>query len=126
MLDKYGPVLWTALALLVAYSIRTIRKWRYQRFQQYAAIPQPEKTSFVWGHMRLMGELFKSAPDPRRHLDDIIRDYLPRVGSPPVLFLDLRPINYPMLVVCDHEMAEQITKPSSRWSSSTPKSPVRP
>lgn len=125
MLDKYGPVLWTALALLVAYGVKTFRKWQYQRFQQYASLPQPEKTSLVWGHMRLMGELFKNAPDPRRHLDDVIRDYLPSVGSPPILFLDLRPIQYPMVVVCDHEMAEQITKTSTRWSvSSTPKSPT--
>lgn len=124
MLDKYGPVLWTALALLIAYGIRTIRKWKYQRFQQYADLPQPEKTSFLWGHMKLMGELFKKSPDPRRHLDDVIRDYLPSVGYPPVLFLDLRPIQYPMLVICDQEMAEQITKPSPRWSSSTPKSPT--
>lgn len=124
MLDRYGPVLWTALALLVVYGVKTIRKWQYQRFQQYAGIPQPEKTSFVWGHLGLMGQLFKNAPDPRRHLDDVIRDYLPSVGNPPVLFLDLRPINYPMLIVCDHEIAEQITKTSPRWSSSTPKSPT--
>ncbi|KAJ0118801.1 cytochrome p450 [Diaporthe amygdali] len=124
MLEKYGPVLWTALALFIAYTIKTIRKWQYQRFQQYAGIPQPEETSFVWGHMKLMGQLFKNAPDRRLHLDDVIRDYLPHLGNPPVLFLDLRPLNYPMLVVCDHEVAEQITKPSPRWSSSTPKSPT--
>ncbi|KAI3393506.1 hypothetical protein diail_4183, partial [Diaporthe ilicicola] len=124
MLDRYGPVLWTALALLIAYGIKTIRKWQYQRFRQYADLPQPEKTSLVWGHMKLMGQLFRAGPDPRRHLDDVIRDYLPSIGSPPVLFLDLRPVNYPMLVICDHEIAEQITKPSPRWSSSTPKSPT--
>ncbi|KAH8780055.1 cytochrome P450 52A11 [Diaporthe sp. PMI_573] len=124
MLDKYGPVLWTALALLIVYGIKTIRKWQYQRFQQYADLPQPEKTSFVWGHLGFMGQLFKNAPDRRRHLDDVIRDYLPSVGSPPVLFVDLRPINYPMLIVCDHEIADQITKTSTRWASSTPKSPT--
>lgn len=29
-----------------------------------------------------------------------------------------------MLVICNHEIAEQISKPSLRWSSSTPKSPT--
>ncbi|KAG8161305.1 hypothetical protein KVR01_009569 [Diaporthe batatas] len=123
MLDRYGPVLWTALAVFVVYGIRTIRKWQYQRFQQYADLPQP-KTSFIWGHLAFMGQLFKNAPDPRRHLDDVIRDYLPKLGSPPVLFVDLRPVNYPMLVICDHDVAEQITKPSTRWALSTPKSPT--
>lgn len=40
------------------------------------------------------------------------------------MLLDLRPVGYPMLVICDHQVAEQLTKPSSRWNSSTPKSPT--
>lgn len=40
------------------------------------------------------------------------------------MLLDLRPISYPMLVICNHEVAEQLTKASARYSSSTPKSPT--
>lgn len=46
------------------------------------------------------------------------------MGNPPVMLLDLRPITYPMLVICNHEVAEQLTRQSARWSSSTPKSPT--
>lgn len=46
------------------------------------------------------------------------------MGHPPVMFLDLRPVSYPMLVICNNEVAEQLTKPSPQFSSSTPKSPT--
>lgn len=67
MLDKYGPVLWTALALLAIYAIQTLRRWRYMRLEQFADFPQPGKPSLVWGHMALLGKLFKKG-DPRRHI----------------------------------------------------------
>lgn len=121
MLDKYGPVLWTAIALLAVYGIKTIRRWQYLRFKQFADIQQPAKPSFLWGHLNKIAEL-GSKGDPRTHFDDLIRGLLPELGNPPVLLLDLRPITYPMLVICDHEVAEQISRPSAQWSWSTPKS----
>ncbi|KUI57502.1 hypothetical protein VP1G_04771 [Cytospora mali] len=121
MLDKLGPVLWTAIAILVAYCIHTLQRWRYNRFEQYADIPQLTKPSFLWGHMKTIGDL-ASKGDSRRHLDDLIREALPEAGNPPVLLFDLRPVSYPLLAICDHEVAEQVSKPSARWWWSTPKS----
>lgn len=71
--------------------------------------------------MKAFGDLAKGG-DPRRHIDDLIRGALPALGNPPVLLFDIRPISYPMLVICDHEVAEQITRPSAQWWWSTPKS----
>lgn len=45
-------------------------------------------------------------------------------GNPELIFMDLRPVQYPVVVVASCEVAEQITKASPRWSSSTPKSPT--
>lgn len=67
MLDKLGPILWTALALLVVYVVQTLRRWRYMRLQQFAEFPQLGKTSLIWGHMAALGKLFKKG-DPRRHI----------------------------------------------------------
>lgn len=67
MLDKVGPVVWTAFALLAVYCVQTLRRWRYMRLEQFADFPQPRKPSLLWGHMRLLGEQFKKG-DPRRHI----------------------------------------------------------
>lgn len=67
MLDKLWPLFWTALPLIAIYAVHILRKWRWMRFDQYADIPQLGKTSFVWGHMKLINELFQKG-DPRRHL----------------------------------------------------------
>lgn len=67
MLDKVGPVLWTAFALLAVYCVQTLRRWHYMRLKQFADFPQPGKPSLLWGHMRLLGEQFKKG-DPRRHI----------------------------------------------------------
>lgn len=146
MPDKLGPILWTALALFVAYAFQTLRRWRYMRLYQFADFPQIVKPSLVWGHMAVLGKLFKKG-DPRRHIgahvscssliikknnhfiyqflaDQVLLDVSREQGIPPVMLLDLRPLEYPMLVICNADVAEQITKASSRWSSSTPKSPT--
>lgn len=147
MPDKLGPILWTALALFVAYAVQTLRRWRYMRLYQFADFPQIEKPSLVWGHMAVLGKLFKRG-DPRRHIgaphilssslisrnkysqfffllaDQVLLEVCRAQGSPPVMLLDLRPLEWPMLVICNADVAEQITKASSRWSSSTPKSPT--
>lgn len=56
--------------------------------------------------------------------DQVLLEVFREQGSPAVILLDLRPLEYPMLVVCNADVAEQVTKASSRWYSSTPKSPT--
>jgi cytochrome P450 len=46
------------------------------------------------------------------------------LGSPPVYLIDLRPVNYPTLIVASHEAAEQVSKTSKLFPYSTPKSPT--
>ena len=45
-------------------------------------------------------------------------------GFPQMLFLDLRPVNYPMVFVASHEIAEQITRVTKLNPESVPKSPT--
>lgn len=56
--------------------------------------------------------------------DQVLLEVSREQGSPAVMLLDLRPLEWPMLVICNADVAEQITKASSSWSSSTPKSPT--
>jgi hypothetical protein len=42
---------------------------------------------------------------------------------PPIMFLDLRPVGPPMVIVRSHEVAEQISKPQKHFPHSLPKMP---
>ena len=45
-------------------------------------------------------------------------------GYPQMLFLDLRPVNFPIVFVASHEIAEQITRVTKLNPESVPKSPT--
>jgi hypothetical protein len=45
-------------------------------------------------------------------------------GYPQMLFLDLRPVNYPMVIVASHDIAEQISRVTKLNPESVPKSPT--
>lgn len=123
MLDNLVPVLWTILALVAVYTVKTLRKWRWMRFEQYGDIPQLGKPSLVWGHMKLLNEWIQMG-DPSRHINYVLMGLFKQNGYPPVMLVDARPLDHAMLVICNHEVAEQLTKASTRWVSSTPKSPT--
>ena len=46
------------------------------------------------------------------------------LGNPPIMFFDLRPITYPMVVINSHEVAEEVSRSSTKFPWSTPKSPT--
>ncbi|KAK3689685.1 cytochrome P450 [Podospora appendiculata] len=112
-------ILLAAAALLTSF---LFRKLRYIRYKQYQDIPQLP-TSLLWGHLKIMGE-FMSNGIPDRHLDKIFEEMWIAIGRPPVMFVDLRPLTPPMLLVSTHEVAEQVSKPSKRFPLSPTKSPT--
>lgn len=48
-----------------------------------------------------------------------IRDSL---GKPPIMLVDLRPVTYPMVLIADHAIAEQVSKGTKGFPKSVPKS----
>lgn len=106
-------------ATLVVFTI-FYRKLRYIRFRQYAHIPQ-HPTSLLLGHLKLFGEFMKRNK-PNAHADLAIVSMNRALGRPPLMFIDMRPINDPMVVVGDHEIADQLTKASKIFPTSPPKS----
>ncbi|KAI0107469.1 cytochrome P450 [Nemania sp. FL0031] len=109
----------TGAALLVSYLFS--RLW-YLRFTQYGHIPQLP-SHLLWGHLKLFGE-FTSRGVQDRHPDKIFEEMWISIGRPPVMLVDLRPINAPLLLVASHDVAEQISKPSKLFPYSTTKSPT--
>ncbi|KAG8158074.1 hypothetical protein KVR01_011835 [Diaporthe batatas] len=82
---------------------------RYLRGRQYAHIPQLPN-HLLWGHLKIFGE-FMSRGTHDRHPDKIFEEMWISIGRPPVMLVDLRPVNPPMVLVPSHSIAEQISKP---------------
>lgn len=59
-----------------------------------------------------------------KQIDKIFEEMWISMGRPPVMLVDLRPVNPPMVLVPSHSIAEQISKQSSLFPLSTPKSPT--
>lgn len=54
----------------------------------------------------------------------MLEDMVKTAGYPQMLFLDLRPVNYPMVFVASHEIAEQVSRVTKLSPESVPKSPT--
>jgi len=134
-----NPVLLAAATLLLSY---LYTKVRYLRFKQYGHIPQLP-TSILWGHLKTLGEFTKRGihgrhPGKSLHWppsgvitgynpnggapDKIFEEMWEAKGKPPIMFVDLRPLTPPMLLVATHEIAEQVSRPSKLF----PLSPTKP
>ncbi|KAI1656443.1 cytochrome P450 [Daldinia decipiens] len=114
------PLILAGLSLLVAY---LYNKLRYKRFQQHAGIPQLPP-SLLLGHLKLMGEYLARGPADR-HPDSVFIQMNEDLGRPPLMLVDLRPVNRPMVLVRSHEIAEQVSRASKIFPTSTPKANPR-
>ncbi|KAF3015968.1 hypothetical protein E8E14_012832 [Neopestalotiopsis sp. 37M] len=110
------PILLAAIALLATY---LYNKLRYKRLVQHAKIPQLPP-SLVLGHLKTLDKLIKRGPADR-HPDVMFSEMHASLGSPPLMLVDLRPVNRPMLLVSSYEVAEQISKASHDFPTSIPK-----
>ncbi|KAK7987043.1 hypothetical protein PG988_002031 [Apiospora saccharicola] len=111
------PLVAAAVALTVTF---LYRKLQFLRFQQHANLPQ-HATTLVLGHLRVFGDYVKRNK-PDAHPDMAIVAMSQALGRPPLMFIDMRPIALPMVVVADHDIADQFTKPTPIFPTSPPKS----
>ncbi|KAK8075558.1 hypothetical protein PG997_010221 [Apiospora hydei] len=78
-------------------------------------------TSLVLGHLKVFGDYVKrNRPDA--HPDMAIVAMNQALGRPPLMFVNLRPISQPMVVVGDHNIADQLTRATPAFPTSPPKS----
>ncbi|KAK0716123.1 cytochrome P450 [Lasiosphaeris hirsuta] len=112
-------IILTALPLLAVYLFTQLR---WMRFKQYGKLPQP-KPSLLWGHMRALYEVMSRGKEDR-HVDGVFAAMSDDLGNPPFMYIDLRPVGRPMLIVNNHEAAEQITRATKFYPWSVPKSPT--
>ncbi|CAJ2513193.1 Uu.00g013120.m01.CDS01 [Anthostomella pinea] len=115
----FGLLLFAAATVLASYMYTRLR---YARFGQFAHVPQLP-SHLLWGHLKVFGEFMQRGIHDR-HPDKIFEEMWASVGRPPVMLIDLRPINPPMALISSHDIAEQISKPTKLLPLSPPKSPT--
>lgn len=117
------------LFFLAAIPLAVVYYWRYRKVQpldikQYSHFPQPEPADPVRGHWPWI-EKAAAEGDPRRAFDEMLYEQAEKLGFPPVLLVDWRPIEkFPILFILDNDVAEHITKPSKVFRNSLPKHPA--
>ncbi|KAF2104605.1 cytochrome P450 52A11 [Rhizodiscina lignyota] len=95
----------------------------YLRYEQYKDFPSPPK-SLIFGSLKALGEAVNAMPDKRMHTDHAFEKLFQDAGSPPLIFLDMRPVHYNVVVIRSHIIAEQLSRVSKNYPYSTPKSPT--
>ncbi|KAL5332699.1 cytochrome P450 [Aspergillus crustosus] len=107
------------LAAAFLVSVYTYRRIRLKRFIQHAHIAQLP-SSLVVGHLKVYHDITqRGAPD--RDNDHIFAEIHETLGRPPLFLLDFRPIGHVVVVIANHEIAEQISRPSKQFRNSVPK-----
>lgn len=122
VLFRWKQLLLAAIPLALAYYLRKT-KAKPLDLKQYSHFPQPEPADSVRGHWSWI-EKAVSEGDPRRQFDEMLYEQAEKLAFPPVLLVDLRPIEkFPVLFILDNDVAEQVTKPNKAFRISMPKHP---
>ncbi len=66
----------------------------------------------------------RDATDDTKIVDYAFEKMWKQMGEPAMLLMDLRPMMYPVILITDLRLAEEITKASSFMPYSAPKSPT--
>ncbi|KAM7190409.1 Cytochrome P450 [Rhypophila sp. PSN 637] len=111
------------LAIAAVFLSWAYTRLRFIRFRQYAHFPQ-YPSSLILGHLGAFGDLTKRNDKlrPGAHADLSFVEMHREMGRPPLMFVDMRPIADPVVVVGNYDVAEQITRTSDTFPTSPPKS----
>jgi hypothetical protein len=122
VLSNWKLLALAAITLAITYYLQKT-KAKPIDLKQYSHFPQPEPADAIRGHWpwieRAVGE-----GDPRRQFDEMLYEQAEKLGFPPVLLVDMRPLEkFPVLFILDNDVAEQVTKPNRHFRTSMPKHP---
>ncbi|KAL1793323.1 hypothetical protein ACET3X_008305 [Alternaria dauci] len=112
-----------ALAPAVAWLLYLqISQWRFKR---YAHIPSTLPSNFLIGHLGHIAAGYRKAGfSSTVHPDYVFENIWNAQGCPEFMFFDTRPVQYPLVLIASHGMAEQVSKASKTQQYSVTKSPT--
>ncbi|KAH7311263.1 cytochrome P450 [Stachybotrys elegans] len=118
------PLAMQAIGLATLFSVMAYSyvKLYHRRFKQHPLLPRLP-ASLVWGHLQVFDSFVKQGKLDR-HNDMVFSDIHKQLGRPPLFYLDFWPIQYGIVIVCDPEVAEQLSKVSKKFPCSAPKAPI--
>ena len=118
--DMFGihpsTLLLGGLIAFLAWFVRFATTFRKQR-AFYKDVPCPPH-DFWWGHMKLVGQVMRELP-PKFHFQQLMAYIGQKYNMPGVFYLDMWPASYPIMMIHDPGVANQITV-----TQSLPKHPV--
>jgi cytochrome P450 len=102
---------WRSILIVVTFALgyrlfSFLNEGRKQR-AFYSNVPCPPHSG-LWGHLKLMGETIKELP-PDLHFQCLMAYIGKKYNLPAVFYLDLWPASYPMMIIHDPGVANQIT-----------------
>ncbi|KAM7197006.1 Cytochrome P450 [Rhypophila sp. PSN 637] len=113
-----SALLLAVFSVLLSCLYFTLR-YNRSRFRDFPQLPN----SFLFGHLKAFDQVIRSGI-PDRHPDQVFLEIHEKLGRPPMFLVGLWPVQVPMLLVCDHDIAEQISKISNLFPWSTPKADI--
>jgi hypothetical protein len=123
-MDHLTSIFLAILAIAVYYLYTVVY---HQRYELHKGVPEPPK-SFLWGHLQLIGkEMGKTKVEGNRYshpdyaLYNIYKDLPDQKGA---VALDMWPMEYTMLFITSHKIAEQLSRPSKDFRYGVYKSPT--
>src|SRR5688572_2580292 len=134
-LNMLKPILFAGAAVLATY---LYFKVHHKRHKQFANFPQV-RTNFFLGHLMAFGEILQKGPGDRHpgmrsnSLDQLAClvltlpiDYIfevmhQQLGKPPIMLVDMRPLNVPVALLTTHHLAEQVARSSKSMPLGAPK-----
>ncbi|KAJ4333488.1 hypothetical protein N0V87_007598 [Didymella glomerata] len=119
-----AETLYTVLALVPLAVCFLYFQLRQYRFKTYAHIPSPLEPNLFLGHLGYMAKGFQKRGNSKVHPDYILEDIWNEHGRPDFMYFDFRPVQYPLLLVTSHEIAEQLTRTTKSHPYSIRKSPT--
>ncbi|KZM23153.1 heme binding [Ascochyta rabiei] len=90
----------------------------------FAHIPSSLQPNIFFGHVGHMAAGFKKLGNSKAHPDYVLEDLWINNGRPEFMFLDFRPIQYPILLLTTHDLAEQVVRATRSRPYSVTKSPT--
>lgn len=111
--------IYIAIPVVLAAAYINLRRFRDFYPNQLPCL----KVSLLFGHILQISKYAQRGVCKDRHFDCIIEEMATDLGNPPFLFLDVRPLISPLMIIRSPEIAEQITRVSQTFKYSMPKAP---
>jgi hypothetical protein len=126
LIERISPAtIFCAIFVIAVYYLYTL--FRHHRYELHKGVPEPPK-SWLWGHLKLVGKEMEQTKvlghrytHPDYALFNIYKSLPDQKGA---VALDMWPLDYTLLFITSHKIAEQLSRPTKDFRYGVYKSPT--